>query len=198
MEDNNLIWHKGYISRDYRNNLNGHKSAVIWLTGLPSSGKSTIAHEVERVLYEQKIRCYVLDGDNIRHGLNNDLGFSKKERRENIRRVAHVAKLFIDAGIIVFAAFISPIKSDRALAKEIIGRNDFFEVYVRCSIEDCMKRDPKGHYKKAIDGIIKEYTGITSPYEEPDNPDLIIDTTVESIEESTLKIINFLKVIQII
>lgn len=192
MSDNNVVWHEGYVTRQHRNRLNSHKSGVVWFTGLPSSGKSTIAHGIERELIKRGIRAYILDGDNVRHGLNSDLTFSRKDRRENLRRIAEVSRLFIDAGIIVLAAFISPFKEDRNLVKEIIG-DDFFEIYVRCSPEECERRDPKGQYKKARTGIIKDYTGISAPYEEPEKPDLIIDTEKMGIEESVSRVIEFLE-----
>jgi adenylylsulfate kinase len=192
MSDNNIIRYKGDITRQHRNRLNSHKSGVVWFTGLPSSGKSTIAHGIERELIRLGIRAYVLDGDNIRHGLNSDLTFSRKDRRENLRRIAEVSRLFIDAGIIVLAAFISPFKEDRNLVKEIVG-DDFFEVYVRCSLEECERRDPKGQYKKARTGIIKDYTGISAPYEESRNPDLVIDTEKVKIVESVNSVMELLK-----
>lgn len=189
---NNVVWHKQEVTREMRNKLNGHKSIVVWLTGLPSSGKSTIAHAVEKKLYEKGIRTYTFDGDNIRHGLCSDLGFSEKEREENLRRIAEVVKLFLDAGIVVLAAFVSPFKKHREKVKQIIGEKDFYEVYCKCPVEICEIRDPKGMYAKARAGEIKEYTGISSPYEEPENPDLILDTHLLTVEEAARKLFDFI------
>jgi adenylylsulfate kinase len=172
--------------------MNKHRSGVIWFTGLPSAGKSTIAHHLEKELFDRGIRAYVLDGDNIRHGLNSNLGFSREDRRENLRRIAELSKLFVDAGIVVLAAFVSPYKEDRQYVRDIVGDDSFFEVYVKCSVEVCEKRDPKGHYKKAKAGIIKEYTGVSAPYEEPENPDLVIDTEELNVEESVKAVLEFL------
>ncbi|MEM1668685.1 MAG: adenylyl-sulfate kinase [Thermofilaceae archaeon] len=193
MRKNNVVWHPPLVTREMRNNLNGHRSLAIWFTGLPSSGKSTIAHAVEKELYVRGIRTYTLDGDNIRHGLCSDLGFSEKDREENLRRIAEVIKLFIDAGIVVLAAFVSPFKRHRKIVRSIIGENDFIEVYCRCPVEVCEKRDPKGLYKKARIGEIKDYTGISSPYEEPENPDLILDTHLLDIEEAVKRVLNLVE-----
>ncbi|SDN51354.1 adenylylsulfate kinase [Desulfonauticus submarinus] len=188
----NIVWHKGYIDREARNKLNKHKSFVLWFTGLSASGKSTIAHLVEKELYEQGIRTYVLDGDNVRHGLNADLGFNRDDRRENLRRIVEVCKLMVDAGIVVLTAFISPYREDRAYVKSRL-KNDYIEIYVKCSVEECERRDPKGLYKKARAGIIKNYTGISASYEEPENPDLIIDTEVTEVEEAVKEMLFFLE-----
>lgn len=193
MGPNNIVLHSGHIKRKDRNILIGHKSALLWFTGLPSSGKSTIAHEVEKILFKNKVLAYVLDGDNIRHGLNSDLGFSKKDRQENIRRIAEVSKLFMDAGLIILTAFVSPYRADREMVREMFKGDNFFEVYVKCSIEECIKRDPKGFYKMALNGTIKNYTGISSPYEEPLNPEIVLNTETMSIDESVNKVIEFLK-----
>jgi len=192
MKENNIVRFDGYVKRKDRNKVYGHKSGVVWFTGLSASGKSTIAHTLEKVLFEKGIKVYVFDGDNIRHGLNSDLGFSPKDRRENLRRIAEVSKLFVDAGLIVLACFISPYKKDREYIKQIIGKEDFIEIYVKCPVEVCEKRDPKGFYKKAKAGIIKGYTGIDAPYEEPENPDLIIESDKLSPEESANKVYEFL------
>lgn len=189
---NNVVWNAGCVTIHDRNRLNNHKSGLIWFTGLSASGKSTIAHSVEAELYKLGVRAYVLDGDNIRCGLNSDLGFSRKDRRENIRRIAEVSRLFIDAGFIMLAAFISPYKEDREFVRKITGE-DYLEIYVKCSLEECERRDPKSQYKKARKGIIKNYTGITAPYEEPENPDLIIDTESANVEDSVSKVLVFLK-----
>ncbi len=187
-----IVWHESLVSRRDRNIMNKHRSGVIWFTGLPSAGKSTIAHHLEKELFDRGIRAYVLDGDNIRHGLNSNLGFSREDRRENLRRIAELSKLFVDAGIVVLAAFVSPYKEDRQYVRDIVGDDSFFEVYVKCSVEVCEKRDPKGHYKKAKAGIIKEYTGVSAPYEEPENPDLVIDTEELNVEESVKAVLEFL------
>jgi len=181
-DDRNLTWHRGLINRDDRNRFNGHKSGVIWMTGYSASGKSTLAHAMEKRLFHDRIRVYVLDGDNVRHGLNKDLGFSKADRNENLRRVAEVTRLFCDAGLVVFSAFISPYRSDRELARLCIGDEDFHEVHVKCPIEVCEERDPKGIYKKARRGDIARFTGISDPYEAPENPDLVLETDKFSVE----------------
>ncbi|MDF2953015.1 MAG: Adenylylsulfate kinase or related kinase [Thermodesulfobacterium sp.] len=192
MKENNIVRFDGYVKKADRNKAYGHKSGVVWFTGLSASGKSTIAHTLEKILFEKGIKVYVFDGDNIRHGLNSDLGFSPEDRRENLRRIAEVSKLFVDAGLIVLACFISPYKKDREYIKQIIGKEDFIEIYVKCPVEVCEKRDPKGFYKKAKAGIIKGYTGIDAPYEEPENPDLIIESDKLSPEESANKVYEFL------
>ena len=190
--NHNTIRHEGLVKRADRNVLNGHKSGVVWFTGLSASGKSTLAHGVEKELYSRGIRAYVLDGDNIRHGLNDNLGFSPEERKENIRRVAEASKLFVDAGIIVLAAFISPCRADRRYVRKSFEGDGFLEIYVKCSLEECERRDPKGQYKKARARIIKDYTGISAPYEEPEHPDLMLDTEQLGIEHSITKIIELL------
>ncbi|MGC2062671.1 MAG: adenylyl-sulfate kinase [Thermodesulfovibrionales bacterium] len=188
----NVIWHERLVARRERNLMNKHKSGLVWFTGLSASGKSTIAHHLEKDLFDRGIRSYVLDGDNVRHGINSNLGFSREDRKENLRRIAEVSKLYVDAGIVVLAAFISPYRDDRAYVKEVVGAEDFFEIYVQCSLDVCEKRDPKGLYKKARAGIIKNYTGIDAPYEEPLNPDLTIDTVVLDIESSVKSVLTFL------
>jgi len=189
---NNIIWHKGYISLTDRNGVYGHSSGLVWFTGLPSSGKSTIAHTLEKLLFDRGTKTYVLDGDNVRHGLNADLGFSPEDRKENIRRIVELAKLMVDAGILVLAAFVSPHREDRKYIRKRFKDNNFIEVYVKCSIEQCEKRDSKGHYQKAKMGIIKNYTGISSPYDEPEGPDLILNTELMTINESVNKVLEFL------
>jgi len=189
---NNIIWHKGYISLTDRNGVYGHSSGLIWFTGLPSSGKSTIAHALEKLLFDRGTKTYVLDGDNVRHGLNADLGFSPEDRKENIRRIVELAKLMADAGILVLAAFVSPHREDRKYIRKRFEDNNFIEVYVKCSIEQCEKRDSKGHYQKARMGIIKNYTGISSPYDEPEGPDLILNTELMTINESVDKVLELL------
>lgn len=192
-QKNNVVWHKPEVTRQMRNRLNGHKSIALWFTGLPSSGKSTIAHSVEKRLYEMGVRTYTLDGDNVRHGLCSDLGFSKEDRTENLRRIAEVIKLFLDAGIVVLAAFVSPLREQREKIKTLIGQEDFIEIYCRCPVEVCELRDSKGMYKKAKNGEIKEYTGVSAPYEEPENPTLIIDTHLLSIEESVDRVLKLVE-----
>ena len=169
------------ITKSLRENKNGHKSLLIWYTGLSGSGKSTLANAVEKELYLKGYSSYTLDGDNIRRGINNELGFSQNDRLENIRRVAEISKLMMDAGIIVNAAFISPLISDRKIIKDIVGVENLFEIYVSTSLEECEKRDVKGLYEKARKGLIKDFTGITSKYEPPKNPDVVIDTQGKDI-----------------
>ena len=192
MHNNFVIKHVAHVQRSDRNRLNNHKSGILWFTGLSAAGKSTIAHLVEKELFKRSIRTYVLDGDNVRHGINRDLGFSREERRENLRRIVEIVKLFVDSGIFVLAAFISPFQDDRDYVRKQLENDNFLEIYVKCSIEECEKRDPKGQYRKARAGIIKEYTGVSSPYEEPEKPDLVIDTEKLSLEDSVNLIITFL------
>lgn len=187
-----ITWHEAQITRAERENLLKQKGAVLWFTGLSGSGKSTMAYEVERRLYEKGYLTYVLDGDNIRHGLNKNLGFSPGDREENIRRIGEVAKLFFDAGLIVMTAFISPYMRDRNRARALVDDGRFIEVLCACSLETCEKRDPKGLYKKARSGEINEFTGISAPYEAPENPELIIHTDQLSAQESAEKVIDFL------
>ncbi len=191
--ENHVIWHEGYVKRTDRNLLNNHKSGLVWFTGLSASGKSMIVHNLEKELFIQGIRTYVLDGDNVRHGLNANLGFSREDRKENLRRIAEVSKLFADAGLLVLAAFISPYREDREYIRERFEGDNFFEIYVKCSVEECERRDPKGQYKKARAGIIKNYTGISAPYEEPEKPDIVIDTENFDLESSVAKVIELLE-----
>ncbi|HPU97410.1 MAG TPA: adenylyl-sulfate kinase [Candidatus Hydrogenedentes bacterium] len=188
----NITWHEGNITRMDRERLNGHRGAVVWFTGLSGSGKSTIARALEEALFERGIRAYVLDGDNIRHGLNKNLGFSPEDRQENIRRIGEVAKLFADAGLIAITAFISPYRADRDQARAINGE-DFIEVYVDCALDVCESRDPKGLYQKARAGLIPEFTGISAPYEPPLNPELVIDSAALSVDESVRSVISLLE-----
>ena len=178
-----MVWHSSRVSRQEREALNGHKGAVLWFTGLSGAGKSTLAHAVEERLHNMGVHTYVLDGDNVRHGLCGDLGFSDIARRENIRRIAEVAKLFADAGIVVITAFISPFREDRAVARNLLG-DDFHEIYCKCSLEVCESRDVKGLYKRARAGEIRDFTGISSPYEEPLEPELTVDTGELDLDES--------------
>lgn len=189
----NITWHKPLVTQADRERRNGHKGAVIWLTGLPSSGKSTLAHEVERRLFERGCQTYVLDGDNIRHRLNRDLGFSPEERRENIRRISEVARLFADAGMLVLAAFISPYREDRAQARGLNPRDRFIEVYCKAPVEICAQRDPKGLYKRAFRGEIQGFTGVDAPYEEPLSPEITVDTGRSSIDFCATAILHFLE-----
>ncbi|MEJ2214626.1 MAG: adenylyl-sulfate kinase [Gammaproteobacteria bacterium] len=189
----NIVWHASKVSRSDRETLNNHKGAVLWFTGLSGSGKSTLAHAVEEQLYLQGARTYVLDGDNIRHGLSSNLGFSEEDRKENIRRIGEVAKLMMDAGTIVMTAFISPFIKDRADVRKLMPHGDFIEIYCNATLETCEKRDVKGLYKKARAGEIKNYTGIDSPYEAPENPDLTIDTGSSNLEDSVKKVMRFLE-----
>ena len=189
----NIVWHTSKVSRSDRETLNNHKGAVLWFTGLSGSGKSTLAHAVEEQLYLQGARTYVLDGDNIRHGLSSNLGFSEEDRKENIRRIGEVAKLMMDAGTIVMTAFISPFIKDRADVRKLMPHGDFIEIYCNATLETCEKRDVKGLYKKARAGEIKNYTGIDSPYEAPENPDLTIDTGTTNLQDSVKKVMRFLE-----
>ena len=188
-----IIPHKGKITREDRERMKNHRSFILWFTGLSGSGKSTLSHKVEEKLYEMGIHTYVLDGDNIRMGLNKDLGFSEEDRKENIRRIGEVAKLFVDAGIVVLTAFISPYRRDRDFVRSIVKEGDFIEVFVKCPVEICEQRDPKGLYKKARAGIIKGFTGIDDPYEEPLNPEIIVETDKMTVEECVDKIVDYLK-----
>ena len=190
---NNIIPHQFHIDRKDRNIQKGHKSFVVWFTGLSGSGKSTLANMVEKRLFEDKIHTFSLDGDNVRSGLNNNLGFEREDREENLRRIAEVAKLFVDSGSLVIASFISPIKSDRDFVKGIIGKDDFVEVFVNTPLDVCESRDVKGLYKKARAGEIKNFTGIDSPYEDPKFPDIEIKTDLEEAENSVERIVEFLK-----
>jgi len=191
VDDNkNITWHSGKVSYDDRCNKLGQNGVVVWFTGLSGAGKSTIAVELEKKLIKKGKIVYRLDGDNMRHGLNSDLGFTAEDRDENIRRIAEVAALFKDAGLIVLAAFISPYEKMREFAKEKTGDNSFIEVYVKADVQTCAKRDPKGLYEKAIKGEIDNFTGISAPYEAPKNPDLVVDTTKLSVEEAVNKVME--------
>lgn len=188
----NITWHEATITKEDRCNMNGHGSCVLWFTGLSGSGKSTIANAFSHHLYQLRIGEYVLDGDNIRHGLNKDLGFSDADRTENIRRIGEVAKLFVDSGIIVISAFISPFESDREQVRSLFEEGEFIEIYVDCPIEECERRDPKQLYAKARKGEIKDFTGIDSPYEAPVKPEIIIHSDKQTIEESVKQIADYL------
>jgi len=189
----NVTWHEHTITQEHREQLLNQKGAVLWFTGLSGSGKSTVANEVAYQLHQQGKLTYVLDGDNIRHGLNKNLGFSPEDRAENIRRISEVANLFCDAGIITMTAFISPYQKDRNICRQLVGEGRFFEIHVMACLDTCEQRDPKGLYKKARSGEIKEFTGISAPYEVPDKPELIIDTDKYNVEESAQLVIQKLQ-----
>lgn len=195
--ENNIVWHDHKITKQDREDILKQKAVLLWFTGLSGSGKSTIASALQQRLIAEKKLTYILDGDNIRHGLNSDLDFSPKNREENIRRIGEVAKLFVDAGIITMTSFISPYLKDRKKVRDLIGK-DFVEVFVNCNLEDCEKRDPKGLYKKARDGEIKDFTGISAPYESPEDPEITVNTSEQNIEESVNQIYTYLKEKEII
>jgi adenylylsulfate kinase len=188
-----IVWHAGTVTREDREQLSNHKGCTLWMTGLSGSGKSTLAVALEKALWDRGCRAYVLDGDNIRHGLNRDLGFSPADRTENIRRIGEVAKLFTDAGVINVTAFISPYRADRDQVRAIMKDGDFIEVFVDCPLDVCEQRDPKGLYKKARAGQIPEFTGISAPYEEPAQPELVIQTGQMSEEEATALLLRYLE-----
>lgn len=179
----NIVWHQASVTKQERAQQSGQKSVIVWFTGLSASGKSTLANAFNRALFERNKQAYVLDGDNIRHGLNNDLGFDEDSRKENIRRIGEVAKLFVDSGQIVLTAFISPYRADRQIVRELVEEGEFVEAYVKASVEACSERDPKGLYEKAKRGEIPNFTGVSAPYEEPENAEIILDTERYSIEE---------------
>lgn len=189
----NIHYHAALISRTEREKLNGHKPVVLWFTGLSGSGKSTIANLVERELHERGVRTFLLDGDNVRHGLNRDLGFTDADRVENVRRVGEVTKLFLDAGLVVLASFISPFRAERRMVRELLAEDEFIEIFVDTPIEDCMKRDPKGLYAKAVKGEIENFTGVTSPYEEPEAAEMVLPTRELSAVEAAERVIADLK-----
>ncbi|MBU2870881.1 adenylyl-sulfate kinase [Colwellia sp. E2M01] len=192
MKTENTVWHNQQISKEQRANLKQQKPALLWYTGLSGSGKSTVANAVDALLFKLGCHSYLLDGDNVRHGLNGDLGFSDEARVENIRRISEVAKLFLDAGLVVSTAFISPFASDRAQAKEKLEAGEFIEVYIDTPISVCESRDPKGLYKKARAGEIKDFTGIDSTYDVPENPQIHVKTDEKSVEECAEQIVGYL------
>ena len=179
----NIVWHQASVTKQEREQQSGQKSVIVWFTGLSASGKSTLANAFNRALFERNKQAYVLDGDNIRHGLNQDLGFDEDSRKENIRRIGEVAKLFVDSGQIVLTAFISPYRADRQIVRELVEEGEFIEAYVKASVEACSERDPKGLYEKAKRGEIPNFTGVSAPYEQPEQPEIILDTERYSIEE---------------
>jgi adenylylsulfate kinase len=189
----NVVWHHATVTRERREKAQGHRGAVLWFTGLPSSGKSTIAHDVEEKLHQMRCRTFVLDGDNVRHGLCGDLGFTDADREENIRRIGELSKLFVEAGVLVLTAFVSPFRRDRERARGLLLHGDFLEIYCRCPVETCEQRDPKGHYLLARQGKLKGFTGVSAPYEEPAGPELILDTTRLSIEDSAANVLMLLR-----
>jgi adenylylsulfate kinase len=189
----NVVWHHATVTRKRREEMNGHRSVILWFTGLSGAGKSTLAHAVEEALHKQGCHTLVLDGDNVRHGLCSDLGFSSGDRIENIRRVGELAKLFVEGGVIVLTAFISPFRSDRERVRSLVPHGDFLEVHCLCSLEVCEKRDVKGMYKRARAGEIKDFTGISSPYEVPEVPELTVETGALSIEQSVAKVMQLLR-----
>jgi len=189
----NITWHESTVSRADRQERLGQRGVTVWLTGLSGSGKSTVAVAAERALVDRGKVAYVLDGDNVRHGLNSNLGFSPEDRTENIRRIGEVAKLFTDAGLIVFSSFISPYRSDRDQVRDNMEDGDFVEVYVAASVETCEGRDVKGLYEKARKGEIPEFTGISAPYEEPAKPEVVLDTNTQTVEESVTELIRYLE-----
>ena len=194
----NIVWHETAVTKQERRKKNGHQSFILWFTGLSASGKSSVANALSHSLFQQGKQVYVLDGDNVRHGLNHDLGFKEEDRKENIRRIGEVSKLFIDSGQIVLTAFISPYREDRVLVRNLVETDEFIEVYVHCSLEECEKRDPKGLYKKARKEEITHFTGISAPYEEPEKPEVVLDTEKHSIEECVEYLLTVLNQKQLI
>lgn len=191
-KNQHITWHQSTVTKMERHLMNGHKSCVLWFTGLSGSGKSTLANAVDHELFHMGYRSYVLDGDNIRHGLNQDLSFRTEDRKENIRRIGEVAKLFVDSGQIVSTAFISPFCEDREHVRKMLEAGEFIEIFLKCPIYICEDRDPKGLYRKVKKGEILEFTGISSPYEIPDHPEIVIETDKFTIEQSVSKIFSYL------
>lgn len=198
MVNKNIVWQQTLVNKSERNLRNGHKSVVLWLTGFSGAGKSTLAHAIERRLYERDCATFVLDGDNVRHGLCADLGFSQQDREENIRRVGEMAKLFTEAGVIAITAFISPYIADRERVRSILPTGEFVEIYCRCPLEICEERDVKGLYEKARNGLIADFTGISSPYEPPVNPEITVDTGTDSLDKCVEQVLHYLQQHQII
>ncbi|MBT3010975.1 MAG: adenylyl-sulfate kinase [Candidatus Thiodiazotropha sp. (ex Lucina aurantia)] len=189
----NIVWHEATVTRERREKMNRHRAKLLWFTGLSGSGKSTLAHALEEELHQRECRTYVFDGDNVRHGLCRDLGFSTEDRSENIRRIGEMAKLFVDAGVIALTAFISPIREDRERARGLFPHGDFIEVYVSCPLEVCETRDVKGLYKKARSGEIPNFTGISAPYDVPDKPEIVIETQDRTVQECVHELIEALE-----
>ncbi|MEN8174623.1 MAG: adenylyl-sulfate kinase [Pseudomonadota bacterium] len=191
--ENNLYWHEGHVDRSHRETRNKHKSFVLWFTGLSGAGKSTLAHAAESALFGLGNQVIVLDGDNVRHGLCSDLGFSEEDRHENLRRIGEMSKLFVEAGVIVLAAFISPYRSDRERVRSMLPHGDFYEVFCKCALSTCEARDPKGLYARARRGEVKQFTGISAPYEEPIKPDLLVQTDTQTLEDEVELVLQFLQ-----
>ncbi len=196
--EKNIRWHEALVSRQDREKQAGHQAVILWFTGLSGAGKSTVAHAVERRLHEMGCRTFVFDGDNVRHGLCADLGFSPEDRTENIRRIGEMSKLFIEAGVIALTAFISPFRADRAKVRALVAEGDFLEIYCHCPLEVCEQRDVKGLYAKAREGKIKEFTGISSPYEPPETPELVLDTGQATLDACVDQVIALLRLRNII
>ncbi|GGA51621.1 putative adenylyl-sulfate kinase [Kroppenstedtia guangzhouensis] len=188
-----IVWHEAAVSKEDRRQINGHGSAVLWFTGLSGSGKSTLANATDRYLSRLGVNSCVLDGDNIRHGLNRDLGFTEADRKENIRRIGEVAKLFVNSGQFALTALISPYRKDREAVRRMLDEGDFIEIYVKCSLDECKRRDPKGLYQRAMRGEIPQFTGISAPYEEPVSPELVLDSERWSVEDSVDRILEWLQ-----
>jgi adenylylsulfate kinase len=193
LKSTNTVWHQSQVAREMREGLLGHKGTVLWFTGLSGAGKSTIAHALEKRLHDMGCLTYVFDGDNVRHGLCGDLGFSQDDRKENIRRIGEMVKLFLNAGVISLTAFISPFREDRDGVRRLLGENDFVEIYCRCSLSVCEQRDVKGLYRRARAGEISDFTGISSPYEEPEAPELVLETDQSTIDQCVDQIIAALR-----
>ena len=191
-KSSDVVWQSPTVTRVDRERQNGHRACVIWFTGLSGAGKSTLAHALEAALFSRGMRTYVFDGDNVRHGLCGDLGFSPSDRRENLRRIGEMAKLFADAGVVGLAAFISPLREDRELVRRIVGSDNFVEVFVSCPLDVCETRDVKGMYRRARAGEIAEFTGISAPYEAPESPDLVLETGRESIGDSVERMLSLI------
>ena len=189
----NVYWHDGHVTRDNREARNRHKSFVLWFTGLSGAGKSTLAHAVEAELFECGHQVMVLDGDNVRHGLCSDLGFTEEDRHENLRRIGEVAKLFVEAGVIVLAAFVSPYRSDRDRVRSMLPHGEFLEAFCKCGLDTCEARDPKGLYARARKGEVKHFTGISAPYEEPLRPDIVVETDVQTLEDEVAAVLKLLR-----
>ena len=192
-KSDDVVWHHATVTRERREKLNGHRSFVLWFTGLSGSGKSTIAHAVEEQLYQMGCRTFVYDGDNVRHGLCSDLGFGEEDRKENIRRIGEMTNLFVQAGVIAMTAFISPFRSERNRVRELFEPGEFIEVYCNCGLETCEERDVKGLYAKARAGLIPNYTGISSPYETPESAEIVVNTDRETLDESVGTVLDYLR-----
>ncbi len=191
--NNNVIWHHATVTRKRREEQNGHRSVILWFTGLSGAGKSTLAHAVEEELHRMGCRTFVFDGDNVRHGLNSNLGFSKEDRQENIRRIGEMCKLFVEAGVVALTAFISPSREDREKVRGLVKEGDFIEIFCDCGLEVCESRDVKGMYARARRGEIKDFTGVSAPYERPEHPELAFDTGSMPLEECVEKIVSYLR-----